>query len=73
MVGGVRRHDQALRLVIAGVDPERIVTVESETATADVIELAGADDVFNLHSVHNALSTGNPVQARLRARLEATS
>ncbi len=73
VVGGVRRHDQALRLVIAGVDPERIVTVESETATADVIELAGADDVFNLHSVHNALSTGNPVQARLRARLEATS
>jgi UDP-N-acetylmuramyl tripeptide synthase len=70
VVGGVRRHDQALRLAIAGVDPKRIVTVESETASADVLELEGADDLFNLHSVHNALITGTPVQARLRARLE---
>ncbi len=40
VVGGVRRHDQALRLGIAGVDPSRIVTVESETDTANLIELA---------------------------------
>jgi lipid II isoglutaminyl synthase (glutamine-hydrolysing) len=70
VVGGVRRYDQALRLAIAGVDPERIVTTASETGAADLIELAGADDVFNLHSVHNALITGNPVQVRLRERLE---
>jgi lipid II isoglutaminyl synthase (glutamine-hydrolysing) len=70
VVGGVRRYDQALRLAIAGVDPQRILTVESETGAADVIELGGVADVFNLHSVHNALSTGNPVQRRLRARLE---
>ena len=69
VVGGVRRHDQALRLAIAGVDPARIVTVKTETEAADVIELAGADAVFNLHSVHNALITGNPVQVRLQARL----
>ena len=70
VVGGVRRHDQALRLAIAGVDPSRIVTVESEVACADRIELAGAADVFNLHSVHNAVITGTPVQKRLRERLE---
>jgi lipid II isoglutaminyl synthase (glutamine-hydrolysing) len=69
-VGGVRRHDQALRLAIAGVDPSRIVTVESEIAGADRVDLDGADDVFNLHSVHNAVITGTPVQKRLRARLE---
>ena len=69
VVGGIRRHDQALRLAIAGVDPERIVTVESETDTADVVTLDGIDAVFNLHSVHNAELTGTPVQARLRARL----
>ena len=69
VVGGVRRHDQALRLAIAGVDPSRIVTVESETDTANMIELDGAVAVFNLHSVHNALITGNPVQTRLQARL----
>lgn len=71
VVGGVRRHDHALRLAIAGVDPSRIVTVESELAAADRVELDGVDAVFNLHSVHNALSTGGPVQARLRERLAA--
>jgi Zn ribbon nucleic-acid-binding protein len=70
VVGGVRRHDQALRLAIAGVDPARILTVESETAAADLVELDGADEAFNLHSVHNALITGNPVQKRLRERLQ---
>lgn len=70
VVGGVRRHDQALRLAIAGVAAERIITVESELETAEVVELNGVDAVFNLHSVHNALITGNPVQRRLRERLE---
>ncbi|HEY2645297.1 MAG TPA: MurT ligase domain-containing protein [Galbitalea sp.] len=70
VVGGVRRHDQALRLAIAGVDPHRIITIESETRVADVVELDDVDEVFNLHSVHNALITGTPVQQRLRARLE---
>ncbi|TBN56840.1 DUF1727 domain-containing protein [Glaciihabitans arcticus] len=69
VVGGVRRHDHALRLAIAGVDPARIVTIESETGAADRLDLMGVDDVFNLHSVHNAVSTGTVVQERLRARL----
>lgn len=73
VVGGVRRHDHALRLAIAGVDPALIVTVESEAEAAELIELDGVDAVFNLHSVHNALSTGTPVQQRLRARLEAAA
>ena len=70
VVGGVRRHDQALRLAMAGVDPLRIVTVESEAAAADLVDLDGVDVVFNLHSVHNAVVTGTPVQRRLRTRLE---
>jgi lipid II isoglutaminyl synthase (glutamine-hydrolysing) len=69
VVGGVRRHDQALRLAIAGVDPAVIETVETETDGADRVRLDGIDAVFNLHSVHNALITGNPVQARLQQRL----
>jgi Zn ribbon nucleic-acid-binding protein len=73
VVGGVRRHDQALRLAIAGVDAERIVTVESEVAASDELDLVGAADVFNLHSVHNAVITGTPVQKRLRERLQQDS
>ena len=69
VVGGVRRHDHALRLAIAGVDPARIVTVEAETAAAERIDLDGVDQVFNLHSVHNAVSTGTVSQDRLRDRL----
>lgn len=69
VVGGVRRHDQALRLAIAGVDPARILTVESETEGADLVALDDVDVVFNLHSVHNAISTGTPVQQQLRERL----
>ena len=70
VVGGVRRYDQALRLAIAGVDPTRIVTVEAEVVGADRVELDGIDEAFNLHSVHNAVITGTPVQKRLRERLE---
>jgi UDP-N-acetylmuramyl tripeptide synthase len=70
VVGGVRRYDQALRLAIAGVDHARIITVESESETAERVDLDGADDVYNLHSVHNAVTTGTPVQRRLRERLE---
>jgi lipid II isoglutaminyl synthase (glutamine-hydrolysing) len=70
VVGGVRRYDQALRLAMAGVDPGRIVTIDAEIAAADLIELDGVDAVFNLHSVHNALSTGTPVQQRLKSRIE---
>ncbi|HWH26976.1 MAG TPA: MurT ligase domain-containing protein [Pseudolysinimonas sp.] len=73
VVGGVRRHDQALRLAIAGVEPERIVTVESEIEAGDILRLDGVAEVFNLHSVHNAISTGTVVQTRLRERLEASN
>lgn len=69
VVGGLRRHDQALRLAIAGVDPSRIMTIESEPEAADVVELDDVENVFNLHSVHNAVSTGSVVQGRLQARL----
>lgn len=69
VVGGVRRYDQALRLAIAGVDPARIVTVESEAEVAERVGLDDVDVVFNLHSVHNAIVTGTPVQRRLRERL----
>ena len=73
VVGGVRRHDQALRLAIAGVDAAKVITVASEIEAADAIALDGEDLVFNLHSVHNADITGTPVQRRLRERLGSTS
>ncbi|CAB4624388.1 unannotated protein [freshwater metagenome] len=73
-VGGVRRHDQAFRLAMAGVDPKKIVVVESETHGADLAPLDNVDVVFNLYSNHNAEVTGDAVQRTLRTRLlEKTS
>jgi UDP-N-acetylmuramyl tripeptide synthase len=68
-VGGIRRHDQALRLAMAGVDPDKIVLDESETRGADLVPLDGIDAIFNLHSNHNAVSTGDAVHGKLRTRL----
>ncbi len=68
-VGGVRRHDQALRLAMAGVDPERIFVVESETRAAEIVPLDTVDVLINLHSNHNAGVTGDAVQRTLRTRL----
>ena len=68
-VGGIRRHDQALRLALAGVDSNRIVLVESETRGADLVPLGEVDVVFNLHSNHNAGPTGDAVHRKLRQRL----
>lgn len=73
LVGGVRRYDQALRLMIAGVDPEKIRTFASETEPAERVGLRDADVIVNFHSVHNTVATGTPVQARLQERLRAVS
>jgi hypothetical protein len=45
------------------------VTLASETEPAERMDLRDVDVAFNLHSVHNALTTGNRVQQRLRERL----
>ncbi|MDR0782324.1 MAG: MurT ligase domain-containing protein [Propionibacteriaceae bacterium] len=73
VIGGVRRYDQALRLAIAGVDPKIMTTVAEERAGADLIDLTGMARVYNLHSVHNTVVTGDFVQARLLQRLREAS
>lgn len=54
---------------MAGVDPDKIVLDESETRGADLVVLDGIDAIFNLHSNHNAVSTGDAVHGKLRTRL----
>ena len=71
VVGGGHRYDHALRLAIAGVDPSRIVTVESEVETAELVDLDGIDFIGNTYAPHNAVRTGSKVQARLRERVLA--
>jgi hypothetical protein len=42
---------------------------ESETRGADLVPLEGVDAIFNLHSNHNAVVTGDVVRGKLRTRL----
>jgi len=71
VVGGVRRYDQALRLMIAGVDPAIIVTNPDESRSGELVDLDGIDTVINLHSFFNAPTTGEAVQAQLMERVRA--
>jgi len=70
VVGGVRRYDHALRLMMAGVDPAIIVTNPDEARSGELVNLDGVDVVINLHSLYNSPTTGDAVQAQLVSRLE---
>ena len=52
MVGGIRAEDYRLRLLIAGVEPDRIFTTPDERDTPKLLKLDGTDKVFILHQLY---------------------
>jgi UDP-N-acetylmuramyl tripeptide synthase len=68
IIGGKRHLDYRLRLLLAGVPAERIATVPTPGATADVVDLDGCDTVFVLNDVYT-LEPARTTVARLRERL----
>ncbi|MDR2619874.1 MAG: DUF1727 domain-containing protein, partial [Propionibacteriaceae bacterium] len=72
-VGGARRYDQMLRLLIAGVPATAIVSSAAERETADLLSLKGIDTVANVYDDDNIVVVGWAVQDRLIARLQAES
>jgi UDP-N-acetylmuramyl tripeptide synthase len=72
VVGGVRSHDQYLRLLIAGVAEERLTRTSFEAETAELVRLEGLDAVYVLYDVYT-VATAQAVRARLRERLQAHS
>lgn len=52
VVGGIRAEDYRLRLLIAGVAPEKIYTTPNEKDTPKLLKLQGTDKVFILHQLY---------------------
>lgn len=62
IVGGRRAEDYRLRLLLAGVKPDRIFTTEKESDTPKLLKLEDTDKVFILHQLYK---TAAAKQAKL--------
>lgn len=51
IIGGKRCEDIKLRMLVAGIDPSKITTVEQEKCTVNKLVLEGLDTVFVLYEV----------------------
>ncbi|MDR3053531.1 MAG: MurT ligase domain-containing protein [Coriobacteriales bacterium] len=69
VLGGVRSYDHYLRLLIAGVSPERMERTRDEQDTADLVDLEGIDAIYICYDVYT-VPMANAVRDRLRARLQ---
>ena len=61
---GVRCLDSRLRLLIAGVAPEKITAVDREADAAAALELDGPGDVYLLYELYR-----EPAARRVRAQI----
>ncbi len=71
IVAGVRAADFRVRLLLAGIPDERILTMREEAATADAVNLEAIDNTFVLFDVYT-VSFAETVRDRLKARLDNT-
>jgi len=68
IIGGVRSADYRLRLLMAGIENEKIVTVEKELDTANAVDLNLCDKVFilyDVYTIHLAETTQKGVVSRI--------
>ncbi len=52
VVGGIRAEDYRLRLLLAGVNEDKIFTTKDEKDTPKLLKLNGTDKVFILHQLY---------------------
>ncbi len=71
IVGGVRAADFRVRLLLAGVPDERILTMRDEAATADAVDYEAVDNAFVLFDVYT-VSFAETARDRLKDRLHMT-
>lgn len=68
VIGGVRSSDYRLRLLLAGIDNEKIVTVEKELDTANYVDIDQSDKIFvlyDVYTIHLAESTVKRISQRI--------
>lgn len=74
IIGGVRAADFRVRLLLAGVPDERIITMRDEAATADAVEFHSVDTVFvlfDVYTVHFAQAARDRLLSRLSSAAPA--
>jgi UDP-N-acetylmuramyl tripeptide synthase len=69
IVGGHRAKDYGVRLLFAGVKPERMTLLEDKEQTADVVLRHGLDHVFILYELYSD-TAARRVMIRLREHLK---
>lgn len=52
IIGGVRSHDYYLRLLLAGVTPEKLSKTEDELETIKLVDRKKVDKIFILHDIY---------------------
>ena len=52
IIGGVRANDYYLRLLLAGVEKEKLCKIEDELKTVDFIQKEEIDKIFILHDIY---------------------
>lgn len=69
---GARSLDSKVRLLIAGVDEDKIVAVTNEKEAADKVDIAGADKIFLLYELYrydSAVAVRNQIAQRMKEEL----
>lgn len=69
VVGGVRSQDYRVRLLLAGVDGDRIQTYPEEVKAADLLDHTGVDKIFILYDVYT-IHLAKGAKERLIKRME---
>ena len=69
VIGGARCEDYRVRLLLAGVDNEKICTIKDENQAAEYIDYSSVEKVFILYDVYT-IHLANSTKKRLVQRIE---
>ena len=69
IVGGVRNRDYKLRLLLAGIDKEKIFTCDKEEDIVDLVTTDSIDKIFILFDV-NFVSKGAKINERVVEKIK---
>ena len=69
IVGGDRYLDHRVRMRMAGIPEEKMVCIRGMAETADLVDLAGIDNIYILHDVHY-ITRAHAVRDAVQKRIE---
>ena len=70
VIGGLRRYDLKLRLLMAGVPEDRIAYIDDDVKTAELVDLQKSNKVYIFYDVYTA-AFAKSIKKRLTERIEA--